>query len=248
MTKWLRGALVTLFLTSATLPAAMAAAQDAADEPLPPPPPEVQKLIDLAKEPDRLREALSDPAKIQQLMDSMESDVVRDFFRDPRRVQQLMREIDPLAVMQAMRAVDFTKVRQAALSRYKLRLKKQLEVSDEEWKALEPCIDKVILAQELARPPAGGGMRGGFGFGGGARLAPAVPAGGLPSEVQEAAAELRAALEDPDAQQIEVRRHVTAYQKARDKARQKLEAAQQELRDLLTLRQEAILVVAGLLN
>jgi hypothetical protein len=238
---------LVLLFAAAVLGSPRARAQDAADEPLPPPPPEVQKLIDLAKDPDRLREAMSDPDKLQDLMTQMESDVVRQFFSDPQRVQQLMREIDPLAIMQAMRAVDFTKVRQVAMARWKLRLKKQLEASDEEWKALEPRLDKVMLAQEMARTPSGG-MRAGLGFGGGMRLAPAPPPGGIPSEVQEAAAELRAVMEDPDAQRADVRRCITAYQKARDKARQKLEAAQQELRELLTLRQEAILVVAGLLN
>lgn len=255
MKRWLRGASLFLVVAAATLGMATAVAQDAADDgPLPPPPPEVQRLLELVKDPDRLREATSDPEKIQQLMASMETDAVREFMSDPRRVQQLMREVNPLQIAEAMRAVDFAKVRVAALMRWKSRLKQQLGVSDEEWKALEPRIDGLVRAQQEARPTTGGGRGGmglGFGFGGGGGgiglPAPVAP-GADPSPVQEAAAELRAAMEDPDGSAAEVRRCITAYRKAREQARQKVEKAEQELRELLTLRQEAILVIAGLLN
>ena len=221
-------------------------AQEAGDEA--PPPPEVQRLIELAKDPERIRQVMSDPDKIQEIMTSMESDAVRQFMSDPRRMQQLMREIDPQQIQEAMRSVDFSKVRQAMASRWKTRLKQMLGATDEEWKALEPKLENVIRAQQETRV----GIRGGGGFGSaGGRGLPLVPRADRlaePSKVEEAVADLREAMDDPDLPGAEVSRRLKAYRTARDKARQKLQEAERELKELLTQRQEGILLMAGILS
>ena len=235
------------FVTVIGLAATHMFAQEAADD-VPPPPPELQRLIELAKDPERIRQVMSDPDKIQEVMRTMESDAVRQYMSDPRRVQQLMREIDPQQIQEAMRAVDFSKVRQAVAARWKARLKQQLGVTDEEWKALEPKIENVVRAQQEIRV----GIRGGpFGGGGGGRGLPVAPRADVPdgpSEMEEAAAELRDAMNDPDLPGAEVRRLLNAYRRAREKARLKLETAERELRDLLTQRQEGVLLMAGILS
>ena len=216
-----------------------------------PPPPEVQRLIDLAKDPERIRQVMSDPDKIQEIMTSLDNDAVRQFMSDPRRMQQLMREIDPQQIQEAMRQVDFSKVRQAMASRWKMRLKQMLGATDDEWKALEPKIENVVRAQQETRVGIrGGGGGGAFGGGGGRGLplTPRVDRPAEPSKVEEAVADLREAMDDPDLPGAEVSRRLKAYRTARDKARQKLEDAERELKELLTQRQEGILLMAGILN
>jgi hypothetical protein len=250
MSGWNRIVTLVVVLIAAALGAAGSAAQEAAEGADAPPPPEVQKLIDLAKDPERLREVMSDPQKIQEIMATMESDAVREFMSDPRRVQQLMREIDPQQIREAMRSVDFSKVRQAAAMRWKARLKQQLGVTDEEWKVLEPRIENLVRARQEAGVRPGGGRSGGrSGFGAGELpVEPRRDERGEPSELQEAAAELRAAMDDPDAPDADVRGRLDVYRRAREKARLKVETAERELKDLLTLRQEAILMLWGILS
>ncbi len=55
-------------------------------------------------------------------------------------------------------------------------------------------------------------------------------------------------MDDPDASNGDVRRATAAYRRAREKARQKQETAERDLKELLTQRQEAILVMQGLLD
>jgi len=249
MSSWNRVVTLVVVLIAAALGAARTAAQEAAEGADAPPPPEVQKLIDLAKDPDRLREVMSDPQKIQEIMAAMESDSVREFMSDPRRVQQLMREIDPQQIREAMRSVDFSKVRQAATLRWKARLKQQLGVTDEEWKVLEPRIENLVRARQEANTRPGGRAGGRSGFGSGELpVEPRRDERGEPSELQEAAAELRAAMDDPDALDTDVRGRLDVYRRAREKARLKVETAERELKDLLTLRQEAILMLWGILT
>ena len=59
---------------------------------------------------------------------------------------------------------------------------------------------------------------------------------------------LETLLEDENATSDEIKAKLSALRKAREKSKQELAAAQKELRELLTLRQEATLVVQGLLE
>jgi hypothetical protein len=134
------------------------------------------------------------------------------------------------------------------------RLKEQLGATDDEWKALEPKVSKVMDAQRDARSgggfgggPGGGGRRGGGGggaAGGGGGGAPAQPE----TEVGKAAAALRTALEDKATAAEEIQKKLTTLRDARAKAHENLAKAQKDLKDLLTQRQEATLVVNGMLE
>jgi hypothetical protein len=59
---------------------------------------------------------------------------------------------------------------------------------------------------------------------------------------------LQTLLDDENATSGEIKTKLAALRKAREKSKQELIAAQRELRELLTLRQEATLVVMGLLE
>ncbi|MGE3312076.1 MAG: hypothetical protein AB7O66_19090 [Limisphaerales bacterium] len=134
--------------------------------------------------------------------------------------------------------------------------RERLEItSDDEWKAIQPLVAKVGEARRevgtgfgrnLFRPPGGGrgGDQGGGGGGGGGNGGRRGGFGGEPS-AEEAA--LEKAIESK-ASAADIK---TALAKLRDskKAKEaKLAEAQENLRKVLTVRQEAQAVLAGLLN
>lgn len=138
------------------------------------------------------------------------------------------------------------------------RLKEQLGASDDEMQALMPKIEKVM---QLQRDAGGGGMRGMFGgrrggFGGGpggpgGNGGPGGPPGGptgQESAVRQKAADLQETLQNKDAKPDEIKAKLDALRAARAQAKQDLTAAQQELKGLLTQRQEAVLVEFGMLE
>ncbi len=139
------------------------------------------------------------------------------------------------------------------------RLKEQLGVDDQAWKVMEPRLMKVM---ELNRRVSGMGGRGGTFFGGFRGQRPGAEgrgpadrpgfAGQQPNReltpVEKATEQLRTTLENQSASPEEIKKQLTAVREAREKAKQELAAAQQELRQILTLRQEAQLVLMGQLN
>ena len=134
-------------------------------------------------------------------------------------------------------------------ARMEARMKEQLGVSDDEWKVLQPKVEKVMNAQRDAR--AGGG--GGFGGGGGRRGGGGGGGGGgadnqPQSAVAKAQADLRTTLENQNASAQEINAKLTALREARAKAKGELEAAQKELKEVLTARQEAVFVSMGMLE
>lgn len=125
-------------------------------------------------------------------------------------------------------------------------IKTALAASDDEWKVLQPKIEKLIAANTEVqsgnrggRGGAGGG-RGGRGGAGGA--APGGGAGGATSAVAQAMADLRTTLDNPAAPAEQITMKLTALRDARAKAAANLAAARKEVKDLLTTRQEAVLV------
>lgn len=185
---------------------------------------------------------------------------------------------------------NFAQMRQEMMD----RLKEAVGASDDEWKVIQPRIEKV---QDLQRqtggrgpgmffgpppggpggpgngggpggpPPGGadnanapqagrdnggpgpggpppGGPNGGFPGPGG----PGGPDGQTPSEVQQKQMDLRETLQSQDASQDEVKAKVTALREARARAKVQLAQAQEELRGVLSLRQEAVLVTYGILE
>jgi hypothetical protein len=82
-------------------------------------------------------------------------------------------------------------------------------------------------------------------------LANAVRDGGLfgeQSPLDKALAQLRTTLDNQSATPDDIKKQLTAVREAREKAKQDLAAAQAELVKILTVRQEALLVVMGQLN
>jgi hypothetical protein len=137
------------------------------------------------------------------------------------------------------------------------RLKEQLGASDDEMQALMPKIEKVMTLQR----DAGGGMRGMFGRRGGGpggpggNGGPGGPggAGGAPADanaspVRQKSADLQETLQNKDAKPDEIKAKLDALRAARAQAKQDLAAAQQELKGLLTQRQEAVMVEMGMLE
>lgn len=134
-------------------------------------------------------------------------------------------------------------------------LRERLEVKDDtEWKALEPLIQKVSDARMAAFRGGMGGMgrrRGGGGGGGNGGTADDNGGGNRrggffnqePSPEQET---LQKAI-DGKASSSELKAALAKYAEARKAKQAELERAQADLRKVLSVRQEAIATMAGLL-
>ena len=101
----------------------------------------------------------------------------------------------------------------------------------------------------------GGGFSGGFQFqaggGGGTvvnRSSPWQDFGRQPTEGERICEELQLLLQVPGAGPDKIRQKLDSLRRAREKARKQLVKAQQELRKVLTFRQQARLVLMGLLD
>ena len=140
------------------------------------------------------------------------------------------------------------------------RMREQLGATEAEWKVLGPRVTKV---QELSRQSRGGGRggmmggRGGMmgGRGGGPRGPGGNRAGGgqgAPAReltaVEKAQEQLRTVLDNTDSTPDQIKTALTTLRKERESAKQKLAVAQQDLRKIITIRQEAICVMMGMLD
>ena len=120
------------------------------------------------------------------------------------------------------------------------RMKETLGATDEEWQVLEPKLTKVqnlMLQDGGARPML---SRLGLGGNGGE--------GKEPSELQKKSQAVQDLLKNKDAAASDIKSALQDYRDARAKARTELAQAQKELKDVLSLRQEAILVRLGVLE
>ena len=123
------------------------------------------------------------------------------------------------------------------------RIKKKLGATDDEWAIIQPRLKKVM---EMARSVSGAGGMMPMMFG---AVDPGSQDGETPKDpAQLAAEELQKTLDKDAPTTAEIKAKLTALRGAREKNKQKLAAAQEELRDVLTLKQEAILVMMGLLE
>lgn len=125
------------------------------------------------------------------------------------------------------------------------RLKTALGVTDDEWKVLQPKIEKVT---QLSMQVRVGGMMGMMGRRGNRIPRPDSNSSATSNEVQQKLQALQTLLENKDASPNEIKAAVTSYRDARTKAKDELQKAQKELQELLTVRQEAQLVAYGLLE
>jgi hypothetical protein len=134
-------------------------------------------------------------------------------------------------------------------------IKDQWEVKDDEWTLLEPKLGKVIDARAdvMASSMRGAfGNRGGRQRGGGGTNAddnggqPQRPRGGMFGTPSPAVEALQKAVDDK-APNAEIKAKLKAVQDELKEKQAKLTSAQEDLRGLLTPRQEAIATLRGLL-
>ena len=165
---------------------------------------------------------------------------------------------------------DPTRFRQMMLA----QMKQRLGIDDQAWKVIEPRLAKVLdLNRQL---PAGLSMLGTLGGGPGGPIVvrgagprtSGMPANataqvqtvranpaaresypqGEPTALGKAIAQLRTTLANPSAPPEDIKKQLTAVRAARERARQELTAAQEDLKRILTVQQEAQLVLMGQLN
>jgi len=148
------------------------------------------------------------------------------------------------------RNFDPAQFRERMMERYK----EQLEVTDDsEWKAMQPMIQSVLDARMASMSGMGRGMFGGGPRRGGndnnnggdqqRRGGPGGPFGQPPSPEAEA---LQKAI-DTKAPKAEIKAALDKYVASRKAKQAQLEKAQEDLRKILTSRQEAIATLNGLL-
>jgi hypothetical protein len=132
--------------------------------------------------------------------------------------------------------------RAAMQERMMSMLKERMGASDEEWTIIKPRLEEVMKLSQNT-----GGMRGMFGRGRGNRggqqqaEAPTDP-------VQIAADDLQKTLDKEAPTTAEIKAKLTALRGAREKNKQQLVTAQQKLKDVLSVKQEAMLVMMGMLE
>ncbi len=138
------------------------------------------------------------------------------------------------------------------------KIKESFGMNDEEFAVVQPLIQRVESLKmqqrviEMGSNPMGGGPGGGWGRGGGgfnpqmllgdAQLDPAV------QEIQDATKSLGALLDDQQANANEVGQALNRLRTARTAFQASFAKAQEELRSVLTPRQEAVLVQRGILE
>ena len=124
------------------------------------------------------------------------------------------------------------------------QMQKDMGATDDEWKVLEPKIQKLTELSMKTRAGAMGNRFFRIGMGGADNE--------KPDPAETARKDLQKVLDNKDAKPDEVQKALAAYRDARDKAKaaakQELDKAQKDLRDILTQRQEAYLVTRGLLD
>lgn len=198
--------------------------------------------FDLQAFEDQARQVLNQmqqPDADQQQVMQQFGDLMRQF-RDatqnmsPDQVdklrQQMMEHLQP-DIAKAMPSI-VRRMQQGLMD----RLKTELECTDEEFAVLKPALQKVLDAMQAASVR---GRRGGFG---------GFSLPGQSTTLAQALAQLRTTLEDTAAKPDEIKAKLDAVRTAKASTNHDVQVAQAELRPLLTIRQEAVLVNIGLLD
>jgi hypothetical protein len=130
------------------------------------------------------------------------------------------------------------------------RIKDRLSATDEEWSAMKPLVQEVM---KLRRGQGGMGMmgfggrrRGGDQAQGGDQNRPRGPRGMMGEQSPEAQA-LNQAVES-GASNDEIKAKLTAYREAQKKRDEEIKAAREKLRAVVNVKQEATLVLMGMLD
>ena len=134
------------------------------------------------------------------------------------------------------------------LSQENGRLHGQEFVQLDDRTGLEPRLSEVMTLSQSVR---GGGMRGMFGRRGGRgdnQNGNDQPAAVSNDPVEKASQELQETLDKEAPSSTEIQNKLLALRGAKEQAKQKLTAAQQKLREVLSVKQEAQLVLMGMLD
>ena len=115
------------------------------------------------------------------------------------------------------------------------RMKETINCSEEEWKAIEPAAKNLVDARSKSS------MMGGASRGRRGEVSPA-PAG--PTEIED----LRKALDSEKSTPDEIKLKLTAYRDLRKKNEEEVKKAQENLRKVVNIKQEARLVLLGYLE
>lgn len=127
------------------------------------------------------------------------------------------------------------------------RLQKTLNISDEEWTVIGPKVMKVVTLSFQSR---GNPMRMMMGR---SDVPGRPPRDRMPGNLQSGVAdksmqELQKLLEDKNTAPEKIKQQITKIRKEKDKSQKELAEAKKDLRELLTVRQEATLISMGLLD
>jgi hypothetical protein len=123
------------------------------------------------------------------------------------------------------------------------QMKASLKVNDDEWSVLQPLIDKVLEKQRDASTRSFGGRPPGSSGGGGSTDSSRPERAGTAE--REA---LRTALQNEGGSLEDIKAKLAAVRDVHKKATAELAAAREELKKVVTVRQEAALVSMGLLE
>lgn len=127
------------------------------------------------------------------------------------------------------------------------RVKENLEITDDtEWKAIQPLVQKVMDARMAAMSGMGRGMMGGPRRGGDNGGDQGQRRGGMFGQPNPDAEALQRAV-DSKASTTELKTAIAKYNESRKTKQAELEKAQADLRKVLSVRQEALATLNGLL-
>lgn len=146
------------------------------------------------------------------------------------------------------------------------RMQESLDINDEEWKVIQPLVENVMEKQRQNQPgirgmgfmgfggpggpggPGAFGGRGGRGGEGGQNEARENRRGGFGPEPNPELEALSTLMESPNPSADEIKAKLTALRESQKKKAEELKKAREELRSVLTLNQEARLVLMGMLD
>lgn len=140
------------------------------------------------------------------------------------------------------------------------RVKEQLDATDEEWIVIEPLLSDVMekqrnvqggLVRGFMRPPRGpqpGQPPADFDGPPPPGMPPQGGPGGPMASSDAESSALQTALDNAESTSEDIQAKLTAVRDSRKKAETELKTSREALRNVLTLRQEAQLVLMGILD
>jgi len=198
-----------------------------------------------------------------RLQELKRKEELREELRRQRKEQEWRREIaklwpekaqkrKPLWLQSDQRRKERKKEREETGGRRFLQAKDSLEASEEQWKLIRPKLEKVDNLRNQATSTVGAGISSNSQTAIVPKLQWDRPWKYTPlfemTEAQRLARQIRILLEKKDTPLEVFRRKVAALRRARSKEaeiQKQLAEARRELREILTTRQEAVLVLLG---